>query len=305
MKESSRVSDVDHQQLQLHFDSPLIGKIKNDRTVMVFNFFSLKREKETELTIYDDGHTRIEVVGTKYGVANIWDKELLIYVASLIQDRINRNEPIGRRVTFTAHDYFRACGGGAGGSAYDRLEESLQRLQTTRVRTNIETGGEGEDRAFVWVPDYKLEYSRRGRTGEKRLKAVVVEICEWLFRAIVKDQRMLTYHHRFFELGPMERRLYEIARAHCGQQNGFRMNIEKLRSRVGSDMPLKNFKKRLLDILASSPQPLPEYGFIVFDPQQAGKGTPNRVPLKRLQVYFYRSDNRGIPAIAAAPLLDD
>jgi hypothetical protein len=51
---------------------------------------------------------------------------------------------------------------------------------------------------------------------------------------------------------------------------------------------------------------LPEYGFIVFDPQQVGKRTPpNRVPLKRLQVYFYRSDNRAAPATTAAPLLDD
>jgi hypothetical protein len=62
-------------------DSPLLGKIKNDRTIMVFSFFSLMREKVTELPVYDDGRIRIEVTGTKHGVANIWDKELLIYIA--------------------------------------------------------------------------------------------------------------------------------------------------------------------------------------------------------------------------------
>jgi hypothetical protein len=33
-------------------DSPLLGKIKNDRTIMVFSFFSLMREKVTELPVY-------------------------------------------------------------------------------------------------------------------------------------------------------------------------------------------------------------------------------------------------------------
>ena len=47
--------------LPLLIDSPLIGKIKNDRTMMVWNFFSLTRERQDRLPIYDDGTIRIEV----------------------------------------------------------------------------------------------------------------------------------------------------------------------------------------------------------------------------------------------------
>ena len=57
--------------LPLVIDSPLIGKIKNDRTMMVWNFFALTKERVTELPVYDDGRIRIEVTGTKFGVANI------------------------------------------------------------------------------------------------------------------------------------------------------------------------------------------------------------------------------------------
>ena len=73
-------------------DSPLIGTAKNEKTLMAFNFFSLTREHQTELPRYDDGKYTIEVEGTKHGVASIWDKEVLIYLESLLQDRINRGE---------------------------------------------------------------------------------------------------------------------------------------------------------------------------------------------------------------------
>ncbi|HET9865732.1 MAG TPA: replication initiator protein A, partial [Nitrospira sp.] len=78
-------------QLNLSLDSPLMGKAKNERTLMVYSWFALTREKQTELPLYDDGKVHIEVTGTeKYGVANIWDAEMVIYIASIIQDKINK-----------------------------------------------------------------------------------------------------------------------------------------------------------------------------------------------------------------------
>lgn len=68
-------------------DSPLLGSAKNERTLMAYNFFSLTREHQTELLRYDDGKISIEVVGTKFGIANMWDKEVLIYLESLLQDQ--------------------------------------------------------------------------------------------------------------------------------------------------------------------------------------------------------------------------
>jgi plasmid replication initiation protein len=78
--------------LMLAVDSPLIGKVKNDRSLMVWNFFALTKERVTELSPYRDGNVFIEVKGTRSGVATIWDKEILIYVASLMMDKVNRGE---------------------------------------------------------------------------------------------------------------------------------------------------------------------------------------------------------------------
>jgi plasmid replication initiation protein len=296
--------------LDLSVDSPLIGKVKTDRRLMVWNFFSLTRDRVTELPVYDDGQVRIEVTGSKHGIATIWDKEILIYLASLVQDKINRGEQVSPTLTFTAHDVCRVIGVKVAGTAYDRIEQGLLRLQSTTVRTNIETGGEGADEAFSWILRYKIHY-RRGRTGEKVMRAIEVELCPWVYRAILKDRWMLTYNHKYFELPPLEKRLYEIARAHVGKQAGFKMNLEKLRLRVGTTNDLRRFKAELLKI-SKRKQPLPDYGLSVIDPRlarmlDAKAAAPlKRAPLKSLLVYFFSTDRLSvIPAPSVAPMVDN
>jgi len=296
--------------LDLTRDSPLIGRVKNDRTLMVWNFFSLSRERVSELPIYDDGRVRIEVSGAKYGVATIWDKEILIYLASLVQDKLNRGEEVSPRLVFTAHDICRVTGSVVGGSAYRRIAEGLRRLQGTQIITNIETGGAGEDQAFSWIMRYKIHY-RLGRNKEKIMEALEVELCPWVYRSILKDRRMLTYDQSYFELPPLEKRLYEIARAHCGKQAGFKMNLEKLRRRVGTTMELRFFKKELVKI-SKRRLPLPGYGLSLVDSRVANSIDANprpalkRPPLKSLLVYFYSTDRLSkIPPISAVPLIED
>jgi plasmid replication initiation protein len=296
----------------LTMDSPLIGKVKNDRSLMVWNFFALTKERVTELPPYQDGNVFIEVKATKSGVATIWDKEILIYVASLMMDKLNRGEVPSQRFTFTLHDFCRVTGARPGGAVYDRLKDGFERLQGTQIKTNIETGGEGEDNWFSWVKQAKINY-RRNADGIKEMRSATVEICDWLYRAVLKDNRMLTYHHDYFRLGPLERRLYEIGRAHCGAQQGaFKINIEKLRVRVGSNAPLKLFKSKLVNI-AKDEKALPEYGISIVDPRRPfgltdPKAPPltGRTPLKSWMVLFYRTDKlaKATPFSHAAELPD-
>ena len=69
-----------------------------------------------------------------------------------------------------------------------------------------------------------------------------------LYNAILKKNRVLTYDSRYFQLCPLDKRLYEIARAHVGDQLGFKMGIEKLQARVGSTVSLRHFKAELVKI---------------------------------------------------------
>jgi plasmid replication initiation protein len=277
-------------------DSPLLGTAKNERTLMAYNFFSLTREHQIELPRYDDGKFSIEVIGTRYGIANIWDKEILIYLESLLHDRINRGERPSPIFQFTANDLFRITGTKAAGTAYDRLEEGLKRLKGTMVTTNLldDDGKGGETEAFGWIDDYMIKW-REKPNGEKAMQAIKVIIGRRLYNAILAKNHVLTYDARYFQLPPLEKRLYEIARAHVGDQPGFKMGIEKLRLRVGSTNELRFFKSRLQSI-SKRKHPLPGYGLSLIDPRiqrslDARKPKPTgRTPLKSYLVYFYPTD---------------
>ncbi len=285
------VPDDDEDQIPLPgiLDSPLRGSVKNERSVMVYNFFALTKEKRTEPIRYHDGNVMIEVKGTDAGIATIYDKEILIYAISLLVDRINAGERASRWVQFTWHDFCRVTRIFASNTSYERISGALERLQGTQVKTNIETGGQGSDEWFSWLEAAKAEYSRNPATGERRLKHVRVKLCDWLYRAVLKDRRFLTYDPVYFDLPVMEKRLYELARAHVGNQPGFKIGLQKLRVRVGSDMDDRNFKVQLKKI-ANKKKPLPEYAFKIIDTMPGPDGTPKRLPLARNMVVFWRLD---------------
>lgn len=273
---------MEEQLSLLPLDSPLRGSVKNERFVMVYNFFALTKERRTDPIVYQDGNVKIEVKSGADGIATIYDKEFLIYVASLLVDKINRGLEPTQTCTITGNDYFRVTRQDNNKKSYERLALTLERLQGTQVKTNIETGGEGQDEWFSWLKSAKTQY-RKLPDGGRELKSITIEICDWLYRAIVKDSRMLTYDPAFFDLPPLEKRLYEIARAHCGNQAGFKINLEKLRLRVGSEDQAKNFKAKLIKKSAQK-NVIPEYGFKVVDRTEPGR----RADPKKALVVFWR-----------------
>lgn len=243
-------------------DSPLHGEVRGERSIMAFPFFALTKTAQMKPIEYHAENVSIEVHPSKTGVATIYDKEIVLYIASLMIAKIREGEPVGQDFTFTAHDFFRVTGTSQSKRSYDRLSEALSRLQGTQIRTNIEAGGEGEEGFFSWLPEAKLSYNR-GRAGERRLKAVRVRLCDWLYRAIKMDQRILAYHHDYFSLGPIERRVYELARSHCEGEDAYEVDIDVLRRQVGSSDTAPRFKHALKGI--AEMDELPEFHVSLLD----------------------------------------
>ncbi|WP_081871670.1 replication initiator protein A [Parvularcula oceani] len=237
-------------------DSPLHGKVKGERSVMAFPFFALSKGRRMQPITYQDEHVTIEVRPSQTGCATIYDKEILLYIASLLVAQMRRCETPSQEYAFTAHDFLRVIGGNRSARSYSRIQGALERLQGTQIKTNIEAGGEGEDGYFSWVSEAKMSYSKDAN-GKKRLTAVKVRLCDWLYRALIKDQKILTYDLSYFSLSPIERRLYEIARVHCGQQRFFHVGLEKLQRKVGSEDRTAKFKAALRDVCDR--QSIPEY----------------------------------------------
>lgn len=283
------------------FDSPLHGKVRSERHLMAYPFFDLSKTPRRRPIIYDDGKVRIEVHGSALGVPTIWDAELILYVASLMIMAMNRGEVPGKTFVFAAHDFLRVARRAVGGRDYARIEGMLSRLQGGQIKTTIEAGGKGYAGFFSWFSQAEIEYRIDAR-GRKQMRAIRITLCDWLYNAILQDRRILAIHDGYFDLSPIERRLYEIGRAHCGNQPTFKIGIEKLLRRVGAEMKLDKFKHLLKGV--SEQHKLPEYDIVLTnDPKsplvqaakQAGLRSATRRDSIRQIVVVYVPRTRGAP----------
>jgi plasmid replication initiation protein len=247
-------------QLDLLADALRDAAIKDERALMEFPFFSLEKRPRMEPIVYDDGRVRIEIQPGHRGVATIWDKEILIYLASIINDRLERGLPAERTIRFRAREFLRLSGRGLSDASYKSLEEALERLDGTRVRTSLVGGTSRRDRAgFGWIDGYQIA-ARELKDGRKVMGHIEVTLNAWTFNMILKGRRLLTITPAYFQLtSSLERRLYELARKHCGQQPEWRIGLPRLAEKVGvaKDRPLRKFKSDLLRIQLRGS--LPEY----------------------------------------------
>ena len=86
---------------------------------------------------------------------------------------------------------------------------------------------------------------------------VTVTLSDWIFRSVLA-RSVLTLPRDYFGLRkPLERRVYEIARKHCGRQAEWRIGLETLLKKTGSTSPRRVFRRMIRDI--AEEDGLPDY----------------------------------------------
>jgi plasmid replication initiation protein len=253
------------KQVDLFLDGLVNAPIKDDRALMEFPFFSLQKTPRMRPLVYDDGKVRIEVRPGDRGIATIWDKDVLIYAASIINDRLERGLPVERTLRFSAHNLLQSTGRGSGKRAYELLLDAMFRLRSTTIVTTIEAGEVKERRGFGWIETFRV-IERKTRTGKKVMAACEITLNDWMFRAIARDRRVLTISPRYFGLGMgLKRRLYELARKHCGHQERWVIALPRLIDKCGSVLEPRFFKPQLKRVVEDDD--LPDYHVAMsFDP---------------------------------------
>ncbi len=268
------------KQVDLFLDSLINAPFKDDRALMEFPFFSLQKAPRMRPLVYDDGKVKIEVKPGEKGLATIWDKDVLIYIASIINDRIERGLPVERTVRFNAHNFLKVTGRGTGKRAYELFLDALFRLRSTTILTTIEAGEIKERRGFGWIETFRI-HERRTKSGKKIMAACEITLNDWMFRAIVKDRRVLTINQDYFSLSMgLKRRLYELARKHCGHQERWIITLPKLIEKCGSVLEPRFFKPQLKKIVEDDD--LPDYHIAMsFDPAQQEEAEENGLDSRR------------------------
>src|SRR6516164_6031643 len=146
---------------------------------------------------------------------------------------------------------------------YERLEYALERMAGTVIKTTVETGDEATVEGFSLISGFK--YNRKGSMHAERLRYLEIALCEWLFRAIDAAE-VLSISREYFRLRrPLDRRLYELARKHCGSKDKWRIGIDKLQKKCGSKQERKSFVRHLRETVDADH--LPDYSLTLDDEQ--------------------------------------
>ncbi|MEK0085308.1 replication initiator protein A [Benzoatithermus flavus] len=268
------------KQVDLFLDSLINAPIKDDRALMEFPFFSLQKAPRMKPLVYDDGKIKVEVRPGDKGIATIWDKDVLIYLASIINDRLERGLPVEKTIRFNAHNLLQVTGRGSGKRAYELLLDAMFRLRSTTIVTTIEADEIKERRGFGWIETFRV-IERRNKAGKKVMAACEITLNDWMFRAIVKDRRVLTINPAYFNLTMgLERRLYELARKHCGYQDRWMIALPRLIEKCGSVLEPRFFKLQLRRVVEEDA--LPDYHIALrCDAPEGGMSGTERTEARR------------------------
>ncbi|MGR3436449.1 MAG: replication initiator protein A [Shimia sp.] len=226
---------------------------KDDLATMEHPVFSLATRPDRRILHYDHNGAQITVTPSVKGLATIHDKDILIFCISQLMAALNAGRSICRTVTLTAHDLLVATGRETSGDAYRRLREAFERLAGTRIVTNVVTGEREVTHGFGLIE--RWEIVRKARGG--RMVSVAVTLSEWLFQAVL-SRSVLTLSRDYFRLRrPLERRIYELARKHCGRQEAWTASVDLLLKKSGSASPRRVFRAMLREMAARDG--LPDY----------------------------------------------
>ncbi|THD76916.1 plasmid replication initiator RepA [Thalassobius vesicularis] len=226
---------------------------KDDLGSMEHPIFSLSTRPDRRILSYAHNGVEVTVTPSVRGRATIHDKDILIYCISQLIAALNAGREISRTLQLKAHDLLVATNRDTGGDSYARLREAFERLAGTRITTNLETGGQEVTSGFGLIESWEI--IRKSRGG--RMVSVAVTLSEWLFRAVV-SKSVLTLNRAYFRLRkPLERRIYELARKHCGRQPEWQVGLATLHKKAGSTAPLRVFRAAVRGIIQDAT--LPDY----------------------------------------------
>jgi plasmid replication initiation protein len=230
--------------------------IRDQRDTMERPFFSLAKKPRFAPIEYRVGDAWVEVsANPKFGIATIWDADILIWAATQITEAHDRGIASSRVIHFHPHGLLKAIRRPTGGEHYRRMRAALERLTHTAVRTSIRAEGKKKAASFHWLESWTENIDER--TGETT--GMTMTLPEWLFEGIVMKGGVLTIHEDYFLLtGGIERWLYRVARKHAGQQEqGWQFTMRQLYEKSGSTSRFSDFAIDVRKVIEADS--LPEY----------------------------------------------
>ena len=249
-----------------------------------------------------NGDRWVEVVPSVKGLATIYDKDILIYCISQLIAKMNAGDPPSPYVRIVAKDllvFANRIGRRQGLRAAGRSPRPPGRHPHPHQHQDRRRAGSHEglrpDRivqssADPTRPAACLEIASSCRIGcSARSSAGGADPAPRLFPAAASR---------------IERRVYEMARKHCGKQDSWKISLELLKLKCGSRAPLKGFRHDIKQLAKGDH--LPDYcvsvddeDFVTFQNRSAIKAlpSPTRCRFPKLDAETYHDARHGRPGL--------
>ncbi|MEP1079157.1 replication initiator protein A [Leptolyngbya sp. PL-A3] len=231
---------------------------RDTQDTMEVPFLSLSKKPRFTPITYKSDTTEITVSGgAPFGIATIWDWDLIMWLLSQVRESLDQGENASRKIRFHPHSFLKAARRACGGVQYQRLDDAIKRLKNTTVVTTLRAK-RGKTVMFSW-----LEYGELERDEQGRIQYATVVLPEWLFEAVSDNRLVLSLHPDYFLLtGGIERWLYRFIRKQAGSNRaGWGWYFQTLYERSGSTQRFSDFVIALREIAGK--QTLLDYTLIV------------------------------------------
>jgi plasmid replication initiation protein len=263
-------------QLELFMVTAVDPPLRDNRDTMEFPFLSLQKKRTKPITFCKEDVSLSVHAPAEFGIATIWDWDLIIFAASHLSDAIEAGLQPKPRIRFVPYDCLHQVGRNTGGKDYRELAQAIRRLASTLVITNIrdhDQPDDGTEAGFHWLTRFRIakKYTRSHITpdapdGEPDpTRPWEIELPPWLYNAILRRRDILAVHPDYFKLtGGLERWLYRLARKAVPDKAdvpaiSFRM--ETLYKQAGVTDAGRNFALKIRKM--AERQPLPEYSISI------------------------------------------
>lgn len=226
---------------------------KDDMASMEHPLFSLSTKPDTRLLHYEHNGNTLTIKPSYTGLATIHDKDILLYCASYLRAAMADGHIPSQIVRFTSYDFFVSTNRKTNGAYYSRFKAGLDRLAGTRINTNIKTDGLTIEKGFGLIEWWQAV--KEDESG--RVIAAEVKLSDWMYHAIVANE-LLTISRDYFRLRkPLERRIYELARKHCGEQPEWQIRLKTLHKKIGTTAAIRKLRFQINRLIETNH--LPDY----------------------------------------------
>lgn len=240
--------------------SNLNASFKDDMATMEHPIFVLSKNKDMRCLEYKKDNVSISIIPSVKGLPTIFDKDILLYCISMLMTEVNAGRIPPKKLRISSNDLLVSTNRPTDGHGYKNLKAALDRLKGVSIKTNIKTGKREQTGSFSLIDNYVVVESSRIKD---RMIKLEIGISDWIYNSVV-GKEVLTINPLYFEIGkPLERRLYEIARKHCGKQKHWSINLVPLMDKTGSTSPLRKFRYFIKQICEDNH--IPDYSLTIDD----------------------------------------